>query len=435
MTVLNVTQKLSALLKRRAIALGALAAAALGGLTACDDKDVPPSWMDPDETGRTYLSMIITTGAEPTSRADDGANGWGDPYNDEDGTGIENRIDPGKVHVAVFDARTGASLGVASTTGNSTDVLVQPISKGTGLYNLYFDITDMGLQRGRDYVAAVVVNTANPPAGPTIDSDYVFTLQTLTGGNPGTGADYYANGLLPMFGFVRWNMGEFKFPQQNPGYPSVGTVELMRSVCKIEVKITDDPAFTNAPFMHFAEDELPRLAYAGRHVNRSGYVTPKRQHWIKQGKNTTRDLTFAESHFENSSTRWNQNNPQDHVVFSACSPDKRSYYIYLPEASGQSMRPNAQPLRLNVVIVFDDPDPSLPDDSPLKHRRITGTLFPSLPYTGAPATVAPGTDYTDWKLVRNHIYRFTLTDFIDETGLQYQVNEIKGVNVFVPDFD
>ncbi|MDE6145760.1 MAG: hypothetical protein K2F96_05730, partial [Muribaculaceae bacterium] len=94
---------------------------------------------------------------------------------------------------------------------------------------------------------------------------------------------------------------------------------------------------------------------------------------------------------------------------------------------GASMTPNLDALRLTVTINYQPPG--------AQAQTITGTLFPSIPYDETQQKYPNGTDFNNWKLIRNHIYRFTITDFVDETSLKYQVSESGNKTVEVPDFD
>lgn len=400
-------------------------------LTGCDAKDepMPPADDATGEAAKTYLSMLLNTGSDrPASRADS-ATGWYDPFDTESGNDIENRIDPKKINIAIYKA-DGTPLGTITSTGNSNGVKIYRFVNNPKLYQVVFDASGLGVMRGEEYIAAVTVNADGSFNADDIDH-YTFSAASLTGvTNPADGPNYYSRGVLPMFGFIRWRVGSTgTLGGQLDGFPSIGTINLLRSVTKIEIAITQNyDQFPDARYMTFDTSNPPRLGYAGHHTNSLGYTAPRMRNWIN--KSGTNELSFAESFHENSSTRLASKT--DNIYFHATSADGLMYYIYLPEASAESMRPNEEPLRLNVSIDFNKPATG---NDPAIRKNITGTLFPSLPYDDKTGRPQAGTDYNSWRLMRNHIYRFTLTDFVDETSLGYIVTETRPQINFVPDFE
>lgn len=432
MKVLNVTKLLDRLASAcRLTAMCAVAGLMLAGMSACDGKDEPiPAPDEPqDKEEHTYITMIVrSSGTE--SRAEEGPT-WGDNYNSKEGNYFENYIDPQRIHVAVYDA-AGKTIADLYSGQNENKVMVQTISEKEGLHYVYFDISGLGLEDGKEYMVSVIANYEGRPTGLLLN-DGTFSLSKLSGPNPVVGPNYY-NGAIPMFGFLRWTFGEFSFPNGYDGFPSIGEIRLLRSVCKIEVSLTKDyNRYPNAEFMRFDEGLLPSLGFvSGRHINQTGRFTPNSTVWKTKTKTT--DLTFLESYYEYKD-RWTSTTDSEHLTFPAYSEDGRTAYIYLPEASGASMYPNPDALRLYVSIIFDDPDPTLPEDSPKKHRKVTGTLFPSIEYNPESMLPYEDTDYNSWRLVRNHIYRFIVTDFIDETTLDYKVAQTQDKVITVPDFN
>lgn len=434
MTISSITHILKTFTHRvptvvRTIGIGLIAC----GLWGCNDAVNPL----PDEPGAdagtengTYISMLLNTSSRRTagSRADS-ANAWGDSYDEEPGSALENKIDPQKIHIALYEV-DGTPLGTVSSSAG--DVKIYQFVNNPCLYQVVFNASAIGIHRGREYMAAVIVNTPSSFNAGNIDN-VTFNLQTLTGiSNPTPGPNYYSRGALPMFGFIRWTMGTFDFGTgQLNGFPSIGTIAMLRSVAKIEVAITDDfDRYPQARYMTFDTDQKPRLGYAGRHINRIGNAAVASRFW--KPKNSTTDLTFAESFHENTSQRWG--NDADHVYFQATNADGTLYYIYLPEASGAGMRPNDKPLRLNVTVNYHKPS-SDNSDLPDTDMNVTGTLFPSIPYDEATGMPEANADYKAWKLTRNHIYRFTITGLASETDLKYTVTEIGNKTNYVPDFE
>ncbi len=409
------TYSLIKLTLRRAVMLAAL----LPVLAGCSDADtsmtddpLPPT---PEvDLESTYLTMLISTRQSgPGSRADN-ALSWGDDYTGEQGNDLENYINPDRVSVALFKA-DGTPLGQVNSNPTNRLVRIKPYPGTPGLYQVVFNVTDIDITRGNDYIAAVVVNSDQAATAGQIDNAY-FNESTLTSGNPdGIGSDYYSHGAIPMFGFLRWHMGSFDF---TPGFPSIGHISLIRSVAKVEVCLPADK-----PELAFDPETPPYFGMAGRHLNSRGFAAPQKRRWI--GKNNTKELTFGESFNENTQQR--RGSATADITMPGVSADGFTRYMYLPEASAASMHPGEDPLRLYVTVTV-----SKPDRDPY---TVTGVLFPSVPYDDTTGKPQPGADYLSWKLVRNHIYRFTITGVSDENLLIYEVEQTEDKKIEVPDFE
>lgn len=432
MTAPKVTNILKSLncIRRRAI-YGAAALMLLAGLSACEDTNEPST---PDSTlpeGHTYISMLVSTGA--ASRADfDGAY-WGDSYNDEIATRLEKQIDPQKIHVAIFD-NEGVPVADLYSGKNDNDVILRTISIEDGKYYIFFDISNLDLKDKENYVVAVLANydAQFTPASARIDNS-TFSINSIIGAEGGKNPQDYYKGVIPMFGFMRWTFCKFADPEDINEIPTIGIVKMIRAVCKIEVRLADPEQYPRTARMTIDADRSPRLAYVnGRHINTRGHIAPAKYRWINPLKTSTLDLSFYESFYELAGNRWTSTdteaNRKDHLFLPAHSADGRSYYVYLPEASGLSLEPNPDALRLNVTVNYDPGN-----GKPV--RQITGTLFPSIYYDEENQKYPDYVNYNRWKLVRNHIYRFTITDIADETNLKYNVSVTGEQTVNVPNFE
>lgn len=429
MTARNfITSLLPSSHRLRAMLSGIAAAMILVGLMGCAATDEPLP--DPNTPGLPadtddrdeYISLIVDTQQRSASRADT----WGDDYESTDATAFENRIDPQKIHILIYDS-AGKLLGTVTSAPPAEQVKIYHFIDGNpSLYQVVFNASDIGIVKGRDYMAAVVANIGSAYSPKGIDG-VTFNQSALTGRNPADGVNYYG-GAMPMFGFLRWHMGSFEqLEGQLNGFPSIGTVHMLRSVAKIEVALTNDfDKHPKAQFMTFDDGNPPRFSLAGRHLNALGNIAPAFSKW--RNKQTTTQLSFNDSFNENTSSR--MGSASDNILFHATSADGRMRYIYVPEASGDGMSPNESPLRLDVTVSYNNPD-----EGSGEPRTITGTLFPSIPYDDSTGRPVAGTDYTDWRLTRNHIYRFTITDFADETSLRYEVRTTQQQTIEVPDFN
>lgn len=411
----------------------AIAGIMLCALSACNETnepEIPTPAPTPEQPqlpdGHTYISIMVRTGAT-SSRADWEGPTWGDFYTEESASKFERTIDPNRIHVTVYDA-SGKTIGNLDSGDGSSDVVINTLSDEDGLYQIYFDISSLGLEEGEEYLASVIVNFAG-----VIDNGRVettsFSMQNLIGTSGGTDPTDYYRGRMPMFGFIRWTLGEHADQLETYQTPVIGTIELLRAVCKIEVRLGDPNRYPETQFMRIDLDNSPKLAYVkGRHINTTGYIAPAKSEWNDPLKKSTKDLTFQDSFNELTSSRWTSATTE-HLILPAHSADERMFYIYLPEASGVSMAPNFDPLRLNVTVTYDNPN----DNKPA--RSVTGTLFPSIYYDEINQQYPVYSNFNRWKLVRNHIYRFTITDIANETSLKYNVSVAGEQVITVPTFD
>ncbi len=161
-----------------------MAAAALTvcALSACDDKNEPETPDNPLlSEGHTYISMMVSTGGA-SSRADqwEGPT-WGDFYTEEVSSKFERTIDPTKIHVALYDSE-GKTFANLDSDGAESNVRINTINEDEGLYQIFFDVTELELEEGKEYVAAVIANYNGRPDAETINEN-TFNLPTLIGAN------------------------------------------------------------------------------------------------------------------------------------------------------------------------------------------------------------------------------------------------------------
>lgn len=426
MTVHNVTNTLKSLRLTAARSLKLAAAAlTLCALSACDDKNEPDMPGEPLPDGHTYISVMIQTGQSASRASQWEGPTWGDFYTPEEATKFERTIDPTKVHVALYDSE-GKPIANLDSDGADSDVIIRTISEQEGIYQIFFDISNLDMGKGQEYVAAIIANYNGRPDAETIDNN-TFNIQTLTGAAGGQNPLDYYKGRMPMFGFIRWNYGQYADPETIDETPVIGKIELLRAVCKIEVMLGDPELYPKCADMSIdTGDAAPHLAFVkGRHINTRGHVAPAKSVWLDPTKKNTANISFQDSFFELTSNRWTSET-SEHLYLPAWTADGK-FYIYLPEASGLSLNPNFDALRLNVTVNYHPKD-EVP-------RSITGTLFPSILYDQENQLYPAFTNYTRWKLVRNHIYRFVITDIANETALKYNVSVAGDREINVPTFD
>lgn len=395
-------------LKHPAMMLAGLAAM----MCSCSGhEDVP----EPEMRQGTGLSIIIRAKGEDTRSGENGT--WGGEYDGRMGTVAENTIAKESISLVIYDCTDGSVVD-ADTSAPGGTLEAFPIDSDMSAYRVLYHAGHVKFNDSHDYIAAIAVNTPHQPLNGLINSSFNFDVSLL---NPEGG---YEGALLPMFGFVRWNPKVLHSSETWNGQPTLGTISLLRSVCKVEVKLGDT---SRASRLEFIDGEMPSFYMGGKLLNHTGTVAPDRSHWLDCAKAPhditalDRDVTFNEYVSRPYCTT-------SDVVMTGISADRRSCYIYLPEAAGESVNGDeASPLRLNVPVQYTDGGVT---------RRITGTLFPSLPHTGGEdSKPVEGTDYTAWRLCRNHIYTFTITDFTDEQELTYKVGDTGSQTIYVPDYE
>lgn len=545
----------------------------LVGLSACDDKNEPMSSGPQLPDGRTFISVLISPDA-PGGRADavEGPT-WGDFYKSDAGNDFEIKIRQDRVHVAILKAdgtpvgynQDGVPKGNYYTGDVGDDIFILPMPGNEKTFYAYVDVTDLDLEEGKEYIFVVTANYGNNSV-PAISqiSNTTFALDSLINHKTGEIADpaEYYKGSIPMFGVMRWKYGTLEKPDGYFDKSTIGTVHLLRSVCKIEVLLPTEAQSEIAPYLEFNNEIQPHLAFvSGKHINTTGFVTPKKENWLLPSIKTTQDLTFLNSYNERMVTekRWKSNDEKDTNLYLPATiknEDGRiiGYYIYLPEATGKSMEPYEDALRLNVSVKYTPPivragdgtnilpynvsqsinltqdeidlinpevgawvqgyivgyydadndeivtsatgatalnvviaakanetDENLmvvvqlptgdirnavnlasnpenlgkrlriqgmivnnagnPGVNSVKDfelndaRTVTGTLFPSIPYDEVNQRYPNNTDYNNWSLYRNHIYRFTIKAVSNETSFDYSVSVSGTQTVDVPTFE
>lgn len=376
MIVQNVPNILTGLTRKlRRLPILMASALLLVGLSACDDQNEPSGPSGPKlPEGRTYLSVVVTSDS-PSGRAGEwGGPTWGDSYNNEDGNAFEKKIRQDRVHVAILKAdgtpvgynQDGVPKGNYYTGDVDDDIMILPMPGNENTFYAYVDVTDLNLRKGTEYILAVTANYTNSSV-PAINSisNTTFPLDSLAIHNEGETIDptEYYNGALPMFGVMRWKFGELEAKDGYFDTSTIGTVRMLRSVCKIEVLLPTEKQSNIAPYLEFNDEIKPHLFLINgrRHINKSGFITPKKDNWLLPSIKQTTDISFINS-FNERPDRWTSGNADDpHLYLPATIRDKNNktigYYVYLPEASGESMNPFEDALRLNVSVKYNAPVP------------------------------------------------------------------------------
>lgn len=319
----------------------------------------------PDATGGTEAQVVFTLRLDaPTASAT--KTTWGDSYDSEDGTPYENAIDPATLQVLICnDAGTGIyplqSLHLQSDE-----------STGTGSSTTYtfvgsIDLAEnTGLAAGKRYKIMVLANCP--------DIDNVNSIGDLT---YSYGQNDQLSTLLPMWGVTTATLTLAAGARQ-----SLGTIYLLRAVAKVEVKLDDN-------------DELNDYSITDVTISRAntqGYCLPAG--WNSVDKTTALhrkdgDDTSPASYRPYASASGSN-------ILSFCDPDNNgTYIVYLPEYDNTGT--GTTPAEISITI--------------------NGKDYPIYFKTYTDGKPQEGTDYN---IVRNHLYRYTITGIDENGGLRFR---------------
>lgn len=307
-------------------------------------------------SGDTQVSFVLSlSNAGTPSRAT-----WGDQYENQEGSGYENRIDPDDVQVMLFNATSGqyvATVDILSYTS---------LENEEDEYRFVGSVTaeENGLTSG-EYKLMVFANCG-----------------TITGTSDlgSLSFDYNANNvkdesqLIPMWGVITPTLTLEKGKQQD-----LGTIDLLRAMAKIEINLADAISGT--------------YTITGATLNKyntKGYCLPKDYAAVENTKELEQETGYNKDTFN----PYIDAQVSSNLVFSY-SEDNKTAWLYIPEYDNT---PDAAAISI-----------TLSDGS----NTTTGTLeFKD--YANGTATG----DAHD--IVRNHIYRYTVNVETGKLTVQYK---------------
>lgn len=346
------------------------------------DKEEPAA---PDD-GLMMVSFRVVTpnqtaassrGATPP----DGSGNWGTINPDDPGTEFDNLLLAYQLKVFITDEH---SKNLAEVTMLSIGA---PSTSGEREY-IGFITGDDTFDKVKSDGAKlhVIANAGNDLAtNGEIDSDNYFEK---------SGQSFDA---IPMWGVQTVDFSEMKKGER---FEVKDPVWLLRAMAKVEILVSDDP---DNIITGLNGASLPG-------VNASGYLLPTGWATTRQ----TKDLTYAASYRPYTSTIATPliANPQD--------ADKKKIVFYLPECEN----PNGDSeLRIAVKYSTDDKTDN------------TGYLRFIKYDNGKPVE-----DGTPYNIVRNHLYRYTITGINTVEDVNLSINYVVcpfdgNYTIVVPDFD
>lgn len=341
----------------------------------------------PDD-GLMMVSFRVVTPmpkSDGASRADDGT--WGGDYEAEGGSLFDNKLlsEGFKVIITQEDCTPVAEVTrfwcIKTTTENETNSAIYDF---LGFINNEQDFDKVkALSTGKLHVIA------NAGTNPSLDDATYFTL---SGQESTNGFD-----AIPMWGVK--TVTNFNTMEKGKRFDA-GDVWLLRAMAKVEILVSDD-----------ADNIITGLNSASLPgVNASGYLLPTG--WATTAQ--TKDLTYAASYRPYTSTIATT------LIAKPQDADKKKIVFYLPECEN----PNGDSeLRIAVKYSTDDKTDNTGDLRFIKYDN------------GKPIE-----DDTPYNIVRNHLYRFTVTGINTVEDVKLSINYVVcpfdgNYTIVVPDFD
>lgn len=373
----------------------------LGGLLPACTHDDGDSSASPGEDGGICISIAVSAGGAPTARTE------GD---DEAGTSVENYINIRDLKIYAFSLPSSSDgTGQASDSELLAQVYPKPenatvkdpvITPVGGTYYLTAELDYTIFSENQTFRMVAVANGT-----PFFDSEITLTEETLTLKEleektfsiakkitestlwtPSLGTETGAG--IPMFGLREVSLSGYDkkvYNEANP-YP-LDNIPMLRALAKIEI-IDAIPADA---------DQGSISAVSISAYNQDGYLTPA----LTGGQlNTTGNV-------ESSRIPGNPNKVENGTLFFAKQGDGKTFVAYLPEYQFADDAPRDI---ITVKITKED--------------ETTADYKLSLsPYDtdGKPVTDPNATGY--WNaLLRNHIYRYTVTAVDAPQEVELKIN-------------
>lgn len=278
---------------------------------------------------------------------------WSEGYQEDVGTSYDNRIALNGLQVLFYDSNN-------RYVGEVENLMHIAVSQSE--YKFSGDITGLPFVVGEKYKVMVL---ANSPEYKQDLGSLNFSIENIL----------YPNGYLPMWGVATMT-------PQNVELQDIGTINLLRSVAKVEVVLSAE----------MIERGYTLDAASMRHYNTNGYCVPNGWNGVESTLQLDQDncMNAYHSHVDNS------------ILFVE-GVNQKSRWLYVPEFNVLHTAIN-RPL---ISVTLGD-----------------GTLVP-LSFNDAISfgdynngVMVPGTEYN---IVRNHIYRFTISGISAGIEVEYEV--------------
>ena len=326
--------------------------------TGCSIMDEgPDATALPANTAQLAFTLRVE-GAAPATKTT-----WGDDYDKEPGQGYENRIDNLQVVLYSTDGNTAYPLqNLWQETSETTG--------GTYTFVGSIDLTDAGLQSGKEYKIMVFANCTD--IDETTDLGNLAYSYTYQGGSNAP--------AIPM-----WGVATAQLTLQPGGRQTLAeSIDLLRAVAKVEVGLGSDAR----------QEGFSLTGVCISHSNTQGYCLPAD---YAAADNTGQLNRNDEGTNLDTFHPYTGDTQATDLAFTQATDG--TWHIYLPEYD------NSQTPATLAVTVADE-----------KNTTEDYTLYFQTYNSGQPQA---GTTYN---IVRNHLYRYTITAINNgQLTVQHQV--------------
>lgn len=347
----------------------------------------------PDDEGLMMVSFrVVTPNQTAASRGvtpPTGTNTWDDAYDSAEGSDFDNMLLRDQFKVIITDNACNVKANVQ---------------------NLYCVTTTTQDGASKTYDFLGVINDANFDDVQQLADGKLHVIANA--GNNATLADgtafaKYGQGLdaIPMWGVH--TVTNFKTMKKGERFDA-GDVWLLRAMAKVEIKLAEG-----------TDNYINGLTSATLEgVNGSGYLLPvgsTAENPIWKTVSETKALSYDDSF---------RPNPATSVNIDAKSQDDKTIVFYLPECINQA---TAQDKELAINVSYTT------KETPEGGQPETGTIY-FRPYD---TTTGKPTDGQPYNIVRNHLYRFTITgiDPNREFTLNWTVCPMDNLSATIPPFN
>jgi hypothetical protein len=376
--------------------LSVLMGAALG-TASCTDNEVENIAEETEEA--TYLALTINTGGVAATRSLS--------FTEEEGSDIENYINPNDVHLYFFpDNATAVQWNSNGTSSNwkgwGGDVFLQNViptevwKTGSNTYKLLCKLDEATSNTLSSYTSFRVAVYANCGGRSSYSNSSLIFYEA----NDSYGAVYnYPNvfGLdsvfttftpsketpIPMFGLVR----KENFKLVRGKYTGLGVVNMIRAMAKIEVK-------TDVENVKLSDVKLTTCATKGTYCPFAM--------WVESDFSEKTDGFYISIPYEHHGTKTEYPLASDLPFTQVSDTD---YVIYVPEMRqvGESLDGSGATKKVttNISLKFND--------------IAYNIYFKEYDEDGEPI------DDTEFNILRNHIYRYTVEPAPTKIAIKYVV--------------
>lgn len=350
----------------------------------------------PDDEGLMMVSFrVVTPNQTAASRGvtpPTGTNTWDDAYDSAEGSDFDNMLlrDQFKVIITNDASAVISEVTMLTRIGSKNE-------DGSWVYDY------LGYISGDDAFKKVTESGKKLHVIANAGSDAALA--------DGTNFSYYTGkndfDAIPMWGVATVQENPFGDMKKGERFEVKETIWLLRAMAKVEIKLAEG-----------TDNYITGLTSATLEgVNGSGYLLPvgsTAENPIWKTVSETKALSYDDSF---------RPNPATSVNIDAKSQDDKTIVFYLPECINQA---TAQDKELAINVSYTT------KETPEGGQPETGTIY-FRPYENGTAN----TTGDPYNIVRNHLYRFTITgiDPNREFTLNWTVCPMDNLSATIPPFN